>query len=400
MAGTGEEILGMSDEDFLKMSAPVVEAPSSEPAAPAADTTQQQPAPVEPVVEPKADDVTDPVDQPAVTEDGKVTDEPAPVVVKDDKGTDAPVTEGQLTDEQKAAAAKSKDGVQTPAAEADKQQPVEVDYKAEYDKLMAPLKANGKTIDIRNPQELIQLAQQGANYTRKMQELAPKRKLLMMLENNGLDENQLSFFLDLKNKNPEAIKKLLKDSGIDPMDLDTSVEPAYKQGNHRVTDDEVSFQTTLDDVRSTEDGQKTVQIIHNTWDQASKETLWSNPEIISIMHEQRQSGVYDLIAAEVDRQKTLGKIATAVPFLQAYKAVGDQMVIDKKFDHLVEKKEPPVQTPPAPIASRAAAPKEALANSDKARAASPTQATQRNATAVINPLAMSDEDFLKLPPPR
>ena len=118
------------------------------------------------------------------------------------------------------------------------------------------------------------------------------------------------------------------------------------------------------------------------------------------LHEQRASGVYDLINAEVDRQKTLGHIGSSVPFLQAYKAVGDQMVIDKKFDHLVEKKEPPVQTPPAPIATRTAAPKVAAANSDKARAASPTQATQRNASPVVNPLAMSDEDFLKLPPPR
>ena len=397
MAATGEDILAMSDEDFLKMPAPVVEAPKSEPSAPAADV--QEPAAQEPVV-PGADDVTDPVDQPAVTEDGKVTDEPAPAVVEDDKGTDAPVIEGQLTAEQIAEAAKGKDSVQAPAVKADEQQPAAIDYKAGYEKLMAPLKANGKTIDIRNPEELIQLAQQGANYTRKMQELAPKRKLLMMMENNGLDENQLSFFLDLKNKNPEAIKKLLKDSGIDPMDLDTSVEPAYKQGNHRVSDEEESFQTTLDDVRATDEGKQTLQVIHNTWDQASKEALWTNPQIMSIMHEQRASGVYDLINAEVDRQKTLGHIGSSVPFLQAYKAVGDQMVIDKKFDHLVEKKEPPVQTPPAPIATRTAAPKVAAANSDKARAASPTQATQRNASPVVNPLAMSDEDFLKLPPPR
>lgn len=395
MATTGEEILGMSDEDFLKMPAPVVEAPSSEPAAVVAAPVIEEPAKVEPVV-PAADVVTDPVDQP----DGKVVDQPVIVEEPADKGNVASVPDDQLTDEQKAEALKGKDGVQTPVVKADEQQPDETDYKALYSQLMAPLKANGKTIDIRDPKELIQLAQQGANYTRKMQELAPKRKLLMMLENNGLDENQLSFFLDLKNKNPEAIKKLLKDSGIDPMDLDTSVEPAYKQGNHRVTDEEETFQTTLDEVRSTDEGKKTLQVIHSTWDQASKDALWTNPNVMEIMHEQRQSGVYDLISAEVDRQRTLGHIGSGVPFLQAYKAVGDQMVVDKKFDHLVDKAPPPVHTPPAPIASRAAAPKAVVANSDKAKAASPTQASQRAATVAVNPLAMSDEDFLKMPPPR
>ncbi len=68
------------------------------------------------------------------------------------------------------------------------------DYKALYEKVMAPLKANGKTIDIKSPEELIQLAQMGANYTRKMQAIAPHRKVLLMLENNGLlDEGKLCF---------------------------------------------------------------------------------------------------------------------------------------------------------------------------------------------------------------
>lgn len=389
MATTGEEILGMSDEDFLKMPVPVVEAPS-EPAPSGEEPNQvvdvplvQEPVTPEPVVQP----AVVPDDKPDTVEDGSKKE--------GEEANADPLIEGKVADDQKAPVTEGKDGVSTPEVKADEQQTTPPNYEELYKALMAPLKANGKTIEIRDPKELIQLAQQGANYTRKMQELAPKRKLLMMLENNGLDEDQLSFFLDLKNKNPEAIKKLLKDSNIDPMDLDTSVEPAYKQGNHRVSDAEATFQSTLDDVRSTEDGQKTLQAIHSTWDQASKEALWDNPQVMQIMHEQRMTGVYDRISGEVDRQRTLGIIPANLPFLQAYKTVGDQMVAENKFADLVEKQTPTPQTPATPVATRTAAPKAAVVNNEKARAASATQAAPRNANAQVNFLAMSDEEFMK-----
>lgn len=52
-------------------------------------------------------------------------------------------------------------------------------------------------MQVNSVDEAIQLMQMGANYTRKMQELQPHRKTLLMLENNGLlDEGKLSFLID------------------------------------------------------------------------------------------------------------------------------------------------------------------------------------------------------------
>ena len=91
------------------------------------------------------------------------------------------------------------------------------DYEAFYKEVMTPFKANGKLIELRNPAEAVQLMQMGANYTRKMQAIQQHRKVLTMLENNGLlDEGKLSFLIDIEKKNPDAIQKLVKESGIDP----------------------------------------------------------------------------------------------------------------------------------------------------------------------------------------
>ena len=47
------------------------------------------------------------------------------------------------------------------------------DYESLYKQMMAPFKANGKEFAPSSPDEVIRLAQMGANYTKKMQALKP-----------------------------------------------------------------------------------------------------------------------------------------------------------------------------------------------------------------------------------
>jgi len=270
------------------------------------------------------------------------------------------------------------------------------DYEGFYKQIMSPLKANGKTITLQDPKEAIQLMQMGANYTRKMQELAPHRKLLMMLDANGLmDEGQLSFAIDLVKKNPEAIKKLVKDAGIDPLDIDASTEPNYQAGNHRVSDQEVSFATVLDDVKGKDGGTETLRVIQTQWDQASKDVLWANPDLMDTIHEQRASGIYGRIADEVERQKTLGAIPAQMPFIQAYKAVGDKLADAGAFNDLVKTEPAKPQESKTPVATRAAVVKPVVKNGDKVNAASAIRTTPKTAEMKVNPLSLSDDDFMK-----
>ena len=165
--------------------------------------------------------------------------------------------------------------------------------------------------------------QMGANYTRKMQEIQPHRKVLLMLENNGLlDEGKLSYLIDLDKKNPDAIKKLVKDAGLDPMDIDTSEESAYRVGNHRVSDEEAAFRGVLDELSNTDNGKQTLQVINSSWDQASKELLWKNPGVMNLINQQRELGIYDRILTEVERRKALGQVPINQPLLQTYQQVG------------------------------------------------------------------------------
>lgn len=375
------DFLNMSDEDFLKAS-PASGGYTPDPVEKVVPETTEEVVDAEATPQAEEPVVTTP-EKPKTAPDPHVNPKKAPAKPEANVEQTSDATETTDDDEQQEEDA-TEVSTETPGT----------DYESFYKQIMTPFKANGRTIELKTPEEAIQLMQMGANFTKKMQELAPQRKLLTMLQTNGLDEGKLSYLIDLDKKNPEAIKKLIKDAGIDPMEIDTSVEPAYHEGNHRVSDESVNFNATLEDLQSSKEGAETIQVINGDWDQVSKEALWTNPEIMTLIHEQRNNGVYARIQAEVDRRKILGKIRANIPFLQAYKLVGEEMTRANAFDDLGT--QAPAVKAPVIVATRVAAPKAAVKNSDRAAAASTNRSSSAVKEAAKNPLSMSDEDFLKL----
>lgn len=379
---TPNEILELSDEDFLNMAPPV-----DTPLAPAPEA--------EAAAEPGVEAPNTGVDTPADVEVPKEPDTPNEPDTPEgqEPGADGKADEGAAEPGAKEPEAQPK--VDSPTGSVAEATP-EV-HEAFYKQIMAPFKADGRMIQLKSADEAIKLMQMGANYNRKMRDLQPHRKVLTMLQNNDLlDESKLSYLIDLDKRDPQAIKKLIKDAGIDPMDIDTSVEPTYVEGSHRVSDEEVDFNTAIQDLVSAEGGAETLQVIRDKWDQASKDVLWKEPAVMAAIHEQRKNGVYDLIEAEVDRRRLLGEIPSSVSFLQAYKLVGDELAAQQKG---TPGPAPVAQPAPEPVATRAAAPKASVENGDKASAASPTRAAPGKATVTKGFLAMSDEEFLKLGQP-
>ena len=280
----------------------------------------------------------------------------------------------------------------------------EFDYKAAYLQIMAPFKANGEEIKLGSPQELIQLAQMGANYTRKMQALQPHLKVVKMLENNGvLDAEKLSFLIDLDKRDPAAIQKLLKDSGIDPLDIDTNAETTYKPTDRSVSDDEWLFTSTLEDVSMKAAGRELITSINTNWDRQSKDALWSDPNILRVLSEQKESGIYDQIASEITRRQTLGQLQ-GVAYLAAYQQVGQEMTQQGKLATKTKgadqgENTSPQQKQPSPrvVEKRTRKPRATVTDNDRARAASsPTgQPSGKKGKLDFNPLSMTDEEFEK-----
>ena len=270
-----------------------------------------------------------------------------------------------------------------------------VDYKTEYERLLKPFKANGRDIAVKTVDDAISLMQMGANYNKKMAALKPNLKLLKMLDNNGLlDEAKLSYLIDLEKKNPDAINKLMQESGMDPLDLDADKAATYKPSTYGVDERELELDAVLDEIQHTPSYNRTLGIVSKEWDGSSKQVIADTPQLLKVINSHVQSGIYDLISNEVEHERTFGRLQ-GLSDIEAYRQVGDKLHAQGKFGSLVSQD---TQTPTAPVVIP---PKPKMGNEDKLRekkrAASTTKpATASSQAADYNPLSLSDAEFSKL----
>jgi len=270
----------------------------------------------------------------------------------------------------------------------------EIDYKAQYEKLLAPFRANNKDMQVNNVDEAIQLMQMGANYSKKMAAFKPIMKMAQMLENNGLlSEDKLSYLIDLDKKDPSAIAKLVKDAKIDPDDIDVNGDTEYEpKDTYNVSDKEVELESTLAEIRDTDSYGKTLDVITNKWDESSKQTLLDNPAAIPVINNHISLGLYDKISDVVERQRMLGNLK-GVSDLDAYMTIGDKLEKEGAFN---DQEATPEKTDA--VKPNASKPKDDAVTRKRKKAASPAKraSSKKKDMSDFNPLSMSDEDFDKI----
>jgi hypothetical protein len=268
---------------------------------------------------------------------------------------------------------------------------VELSAEDQLKELFTPFKANGREMSIDNIEDARTLMQMGANYNKKMAALKPNLKILKMLENNNLlDADRLNFLIDLDKQNPEAIKKLIQDSKLDLDEFDSDEKTSYKPNTYTVNDKEVELDETLASIKDTKSYAQTLDIISNKWDEASKQTLLEHPAGIAVLNQHVEMGVYDQVAALVDRERMLNRLPPGLSDLEAYKYVAEQI---NARGGLTSANKPAQQRQVSKTVKSTVDPK----LNDRKRAASSTKSSPRKQTqSDINVLAMSDEEFAKV----
>ncbi|TKW65222.1 MAG: hypothetical protein DI616_15960 [Paracoccus denitrificans] len=372
------DILSMSDEEILALS------PTERD-----KLMEQEPAP-EPVVEPTEEEqVNEPAPEPTPEPEPQPTPEPEPEPQPEEQPGVAEPEPAAQVDQPAAEPAK----VEEPVEE---EKPAGPTAEEQLNKLLSTFKASGRDFKVNSVDEAIQLMQKGVNYHDKMHGLKPVMGIARMLEREGLlNEGKLSFLIDLHKKNPEAIAKLVKESGVDPLEVDDNKVAAYKSKSYGLTPQENALEDALSELQQYQSHDRVIGMVSTKMDPASREVVLKNPSVLLHIADQVDSGVYDVIQAEVDKQRILGNLR-GMNDLQAYDAVGQALNEQGAFNHL-QKKQAPVAQQPAPVvvAPRTPAPKPA--NVAKV-AAAPAKTTTAPPVApkAFNPLAMSDEEFMKL----
>lgn len=404
---THDDILGMADDQFGDMDTAFLDAPVIAEEADGDVESQSAPEGESPVDEggffgdalDAADDA--PEQETAQQDDGAEDDDDGEDDSDADDATDGDADAGDESDNSddvdgdgdSDSAGDSDDADQDDKdKDADDDQP-DAELKSFVDKIKAPFKANGKTMQVDNADDAIRLMQMGANYNRKMAGMKPHLKVLKTLEKYKIDESKLSYLIDLEQKNPEAIAKLLEDSNIDPVDFEAKGKD-YKATDHTVSDKEVAMDEVLDEIKDTDTFKQTIDVVGGQWDKASKAAVQDQPELIRVINDHMATGVYDVINTQIEKDRMLGRLS-GLSDIEAYQKVGDALAAQGGFDHLFKQEEGQRTTP---VTENRSPEPEAKANKrrEKRKAASPTKAKPGTPKPKdFNPLGLSDDEFLK-----
>ena len=262
-----------------------------------------------------------------------------------------------------------------------------INYKQVYEEVFKPFKANGKEIKVNSAQEVIQLMQMGANYNKKMAGIKDQLPYLKMLEKNELlDEDKLSYAVDLLSGDKAAIAKLIKDNEIDLYDLDEDTGDSYKPTYKGVSQQEIAVSSAIDDLRDSPSFDRTMEVATGLWDNASQQFIVNNPSVLGVLEQHISSGIFDTVWAEVERLEGIGKLA-GLNSLEAYKVVGDYLSEQGAFG---EADQSTTQT------TKAKEQKREETNRKKQATQKPKGSTRSSSKKdVINPLSLSDEEFMK-----
>ena len=313
------------------------------------------------------------------TSDDEVTDPGEEVPLEAETSEDTIETEPEDTDD----VAADTETVET-------KETAEVDFEAAYKRITSPFKASKRMMQVNNVDDAIALMQKGADYHNKMKTIAPHLKMVSMLEKEGLlDQAKLNNLIDISKKDPKAISQLIKDSGIDPLDIDTDEEVGYKPTNYGISDKEFQINQAIDDIRDTPSFDKTISVLAKEWDDESKKLISDNPAIIGIINEHVYNGVFDKVQSVMDTERALGRLQ--MPDVEAYRQVAEHL-----FNSGAIVQEGQVnQSPNASVPKTKARDDVAIKQKRKA-AASTKKTTTKNATVPPNYLNMTDEEFMKL----
>jgi len=166
------------------------------------------------------------------------------------------------------------------------------------------IKANGMKMKA-TMNELVAGFQKGMDYTQKMQELSGVKKLVSIATSNSLSEEDLNLLVEAKNGNKEAIAKLMSNSGIDPLDVDTDEHKDYIPDDYSKEEVDVELSSIVATINSDIEYKGQVEGAINNMPQDMYDTIAGSAGNMESLYKDVKAGVYAQVMPEVIKLQNL-----------------------------------------------------------------------------------------------
>jgi hypothetical protein len=258
-------------------------------------------------------------------------------------------------------------------------------------------KANGQEFEFTEKEIMEQFETifgQAMNYTQKMQKIAPYRKMISALEQEGLSQEQLNIAIDALKGDKGALAKIIKAHDIESMDLDeadTETNP-YQPNDYGKDETALNIEEVSHRIKGDEEYKITVDVIGNQWDDSSRNAFANNPQLILGLHNDIKTGTYDKVAPLAMKMKVLD--GSDKSDIEYYMLAGEQLRTEDNAQTQQQQQSAEQQTTDLNQQTQAEVDKNEAASSvaQRKRSASSTR-TRADRQGVIDYLDDDDEKF-------
>lgn len=270
----------------------------------------------------------------------------------------------------------------------------EIDYKKFYETVTQDFKASGKVMPgVKEPEKFIKALQMATDYALKTAALKPALKRVKMLD--GISDEEFSEMLDFRKRNPEVIKKALKDANLDPIDLDMD-QINYVPQQRIPSDAEYEYKEVVEELAKDTEFTYTRNIVLNELDEKSKEVILTQPKVLQALHQEVVSGRFEQIQAQALHLKTFGDYSH-VSDLELYAMIAHEMDKQGIQANPVNSAKGVVNTQ----VTNTVQPKQSISQpnpelEDKRARAGIQPKTSTKVVKKYDPTKLSDEEFMKL----
>ncbi|MEA1999121.1 MAG: hypothetical protein U9N61_07360 [Euryarchaeota archaeon] len=202
----------------------------------------------------------------------------------------------------------------------------EIDYKAEYARLSeanaklqsfydgatSEFTANGRKVrGFTDPKKIIQSQQMSASYSDRMAALKPYRPLMKPLKERGYldDPEAFDFAMQVMDGDVESVKKLLKDKGIDPFEMDME-NINHEKKAYASTEMDVAIDEMFESAGRAGIQNELQTALSKDWDDESLVSILKDNNYKNDLLEHMSNGTYDIVQdriAEIKRSDNTGR---------------------------------------------------------------------------------------------
>ncbi len=190
----------------------------------------------------------------------------------------------------------------------------------------SPIKASGREVQLKSPEHAKNFIEMGVDYNKKMQHMRPYKETFETLKKEGLldpeKRERLNLLLEVEKGNKDALKRLIAESDMDPLDLADedviSQGKEYVPNDHILSESQTKLQESLSEIKETQSYERTLNTITKDFDEKSREVIGNNPEYIVSLNNDIENGVFDQVMDVVNYRKDMRQVPTGMSDMDLY----------------------------------------------------------------------------------